>query len=244
MAAKHSLETGHTFTRDETFAAACITLGLELKEGTPGIDNVYDKARPFRDSGGGHYAGAVTYYLGLIGREGITAGGLLKYWEDPAEVEREMVEFPLRLAMADTAQARKTAADDLKQLIPCAAMLWMRKAAKETPRGVWGRYPEPDGAMMEAVRKLDAIPLRIMASEAVPRACITDLKLCFPAAMQAYVLTFFANCCDLEAARRGVVPAIKIERPNLPSIPFVTPMSRGWKERMAKLNPLGPKKRR
>lgn len=239
MAVKHSSETGTTATRSETFAAACLTLGIELKHDSPGVDNVYSKDKPFRDSAGGQHAGTVNYYLHLISPDGVLTGALLQYWEDPGPVEKEMHEFPLRLATAHTAELRKKAAEDLMNLIPCAAIVWMRKAANETPRSVWSRYGEPSEAERKAWETLEAAPEKI-------RAGTFDLKTFAPLfvpAMHAAVKTFFLNACDLETLRKDTVPALKIERPNLPHIPFVIPMSRGWRERIEKLNPLGKKKR-
>lgn len=234
---KHSLQTGTTSTRNEVFAAACLTLGVELKPDTPGVDNVYDKDRPFAESAGGRYAGTVNYYLSLVSPSGITTGGLLKYWDDPSPVEKEMHEFPLRLATAHTTELRKQAAADLREILPCAALVWMRKAAKETPRSVWHRYGEPHDHEARAWDELEALaqPGGGIETGTFDRRRFAGL---FVPAMHAAVKTFFLNALELEEIRRTTYPALKINRRGLQSIPFVITMSPGWRERMAKLNPL------
>lgn len=240
MAVKHSTETGTTSTRNEVFAAACVTLGIALKDDSPGVDNVYSKDRPFRDSVEGKHAGVVNYYLHLSSPDGLLTGGLLKFWEDPGPVEKEMHEFPLRLGTADTTELKRIAAEDLKNLIPCAALVWMRKAAKETPRAFWHRYGEPSAAEARAWQLLEEAPDQIR----VGRFELKSFAGLFVPAMHAAVKTFFLNACELETMRQDTAPSLKIERPNLPSIPFVIQMTPGWRDRMQKLNPLGKKKTR
>lgn len=234
---KHSLQTGTTSTRDEVFAAACVTLGIELKHDTPGVDNVYDRDKPYAESAGGRYAGTVNYYLSLVSPAGVMTGGLLKYWGDPTPVEKEMADFPLRLNTAHTAELRKKAAADLREILPCVALIWMRKAARETPRAVWHRYGEPDAHEARAWEELEALgqPGGGIETGTFDRRRFAGL---FVPAMHAAVKTFFLNALALEEIRRTTYPAMKIEREGLQSIPFVITMSPGWRERMAKLNPL------
>ena len=238
---KASWETGFVVVECPYATAALIAVGLELAENTPIIDNVYSDEMPWRDSGGlfnlasgeiersPDHVGSVKVYVRPANADGVDTHGVLTYWRDPAPVREEMAAMPDRFRSADSPQSRYSLSEDIRCLLPAAAVAHMREAASTIPVAQWGEYP-PVERHRAAYEWLEALPELLTRPEANAPAMLADYEERFPNAMRGAIQQFFRNYLDLRSILGGIVPAVRVRNLSQSRFPLVLPLGPNFQQ--------------
>lgn len=197
-------------TQDAHFFAACVTCGVELESGTPGISNVYSKGRKYDPD----EPGVISYHLDKKARDPLA---LAKVWRSPAQDMAEAEAMPGRMIKARTDDQWLTIADELEVLQVNCAVAHMRAFVKKEI-GVVTRSVSDEEA--RAAKALSDLPEQIRNAR-TPRnggRFAAKLSEVWNPAMVAWVKAWIANYTELRDAWQAANPAIKIEREGFPLV--------------------------
>lgn len=210
---------GFTATSDDTeervmFAAAAVTLGYELAEGTPKVSNVYGKGQEYEPG----QPGDVRIYLPLVGN-GININEIVRVWKDPDAALLEAEALPGLIINADNGQK-------LLNLIQTFDLLYLAGTAANIRQYSLGRVSIPDvfdpnDEEKRAVRALDTFVADHLDTEEMKKGRKQREKaarhLCahWYAAQVAWVKAYRTNLIEIRNLWKTVPPAIKIARPGM-----------------------------
>lgn len=197
-------------TQDARFLAACVTCGVDLEKGTPGISNVYSKSKKYdRDE-----PGTISYHLD---NKAYNPLALAKVWLDPAQDMAEAEALPARMIKARTDDEWLTIADDIHSLQVNCAVAHMRAFVKKEI-GVLTR--EVSDEEERAAKILSDLPELIRNAKPQRNGGKLAAKLneVWKPAMVAWVKAWIANYTELRDVWQAANPAVKIEREGFPLV--------------------------
>lgn len=213
-------------TQCPKFLACCVTLGIDLEPGTPGISNTYSKDRKYeRDSKGKIEPGNVHYYLDMATRNPLAVA---KVWASPDADMTEWEAIPARLIACRTQDEWGSIADDIEALHAWVAVYYMRQFSE-------GKF-KVDCLHVADEERIAAEKLSAMASEMKAMrgrnggAVAAKLSLIWRPAMFAWVKAWISNYRELRDVWETATPSIKIDRGDF--FPIIIPQGKDFKRLM------------
>lgn len=194
-------------TQCPKFLAACMTCGIELEEGTPGISNVYSKGKKYDPD----EPGDIHFYLS--DKQGVNPLAVARVWQNPDKDMQEAAGLEQRILNCNTPDDWNKLADDIEQLTLTGAVALMSRFASGKT-GVDG--PTISDEEEHAAKALNAIPEQMRAIEGHqrrPRAeMAAALSKYWKPAMYAWLKAWIHNYKVHRGAWKNARQAIKIER--------------------------------
>lgn len=211
-------------TQCPRFFAACVTAGVQLEKGTPGISNVYSKGVKYDPD----EPGTISYHL-----DSKTVGplSLAKVWRDPSQDMTEAAALPARMVKARTEDDWQSIADDLELLHVYCAIAHI-KAFSDGKFSIGSRSVSDQEEV--AAQVLSDMPEAIRNAKG-PRnggKIAARFDSAWMPAMHAWVKAWIANYLELKDAWKAANPSIKIEREGFPLViprgPQFEKLARRW----------------
>jgi hypothetical protein len=202
------------------FLAACLTVGIELQEGTPKISNTYSKSRKYDPD----EPGDIHYYLS--DEQGINPHAVAKVWLNPDPDLQEASTLSVQLIKCSNVDDWMQLSDDIGALMVNCAVGHM-KHFTEAKFSI-DRLLVSDQERIAAER-LDSIP-QMMRDSARARnggkiaAILNDT---WRPAMFAWVKAFAANYAENRDIWKLARPSIKFERDN-GAFPLIIPKGKDF----------------
>lgn len=201
--------------RDErlTFAAAAVTLGYDLAEGTPKISNCYDTQNRYEPG----EPGDIRFYLPLLAH-GININELIRVWKNPGAALDAAADLPERIDRANDAHTLAAVVEIAEETYLSAACAYMRLLSlgrvQNSPA-----MGAPTREERRAVEFLDTLTEALQSPEMTHdrhrRNYATKIVEHWPRAMFAWMRAYKGNLLELRNLWKEVPPAIKIERPGM-----------------------------
>lgn len=209
-------------TQCPKFLAACATAGVELQNGTPGISNVYDKAKKYDPE----EPGTISFHLS--DQQGINPLAIAKIWLNPDMELAEVEALQGRFSRCSSPEQWEQLANDVDDLHRSAAIATIRKF-------VDGKFAI-DSRIVSDEEERAAKTLSGMAAEMrKPTGMRNKIRLgsatvnAWQPAMFAWVKAWIFNYLELRDAWKSARPAIKIERED-GAFPLVIPKGKNFEK--------------
>ena len=211
-------------TQCPRFFAACVTAGVELEAGTPGVSNVYSKGVTYDPD----EPGTISYHL-----DNKTVGplSLAKVWRDPSQDMTEAAALPARMISARTEDHWQSIADDLELLHVYCAIAHIKSFAD-------GKFAIGMRAVTDeeerCAKMLSDMPdtIRNATGRRNGGRIAERFDAIWMPAMFAWVKAWVANYLELKDLWKAANPAIKIEREGFPLVipkgPQFEKLARRW----------------
>jgi hypothetical protein len=205
-------------TRCPKFAAACLTCGVELEKGTPGVDNVYSKAVKYDPD----EPGSISFYLS--DKQGINPLALAKVWTTWTPDLDEAATIPARILAIRTQDDANEVAGLIEQLTVLSAVAHMRLFSLS-------RFsidsPHVSEAESAAARKLSDFPDLLRKNPRTAKKTLVKAVFeCWQPAMFAWVKAWISNYREIRDLWQSARPAIKFEREG--RLPLVIPKGKNF----------------
>ncbi|MGA0999643.1 MAG: hypothetical protein ACO3RQ_08895 [Litorivicinaceae bacterium] len=208
-------------TRCPRFMAACVTAGVKLEEGSPGISNCYSAAKKYDPD----EPGTVSY---LLDRKSANPLAIAKIWANPTMELEESEALPVRMVKARTNEEWASIADDLDVLHMTAGIAHMRlfECGKFTvdSQAVSDNEERAAQILSDMAGNIRNNPKRNGAKIAA------TLKEHWNPAMFAWVKAWIANYLELRDTWKHANPSIKIEREG--RFPLIIPKGKDFAKLM------------
>lgn len=209
-------------TKCPKFLAACMTCGVKLESGTPGISNVYSKGQKYDPD----EPGDIHFYLS--DKQGINPLAVAKVWLDPDKDLQEAAGLRQRVLNCNSLDDWHKIANDIDTLILTGAVATMsRFAAGKCSVATLDILDSEE----DAAQKLSDIPARMKSTNAHsrrPNAQIAaELSAYWEPAMQAWLKAWIHNYKARRGAWKKARKAIKIEREDSP-FPIIIPKGKDF----------------
>ncbi len=211
-------------TQCPRFFAACVTAGVTLEHGTPGISNVYSKGVKYDPD----EPGTISYHLSQTGVGPLT---LAKVWLDPGRDMAEAAALPSRMIKARTEDEWQSIADDLELLHVYCAVAHI-KAFSDGKIGILTRSVTDQEEI--AAQVLSDMPEAIRSATGRRNGgkIAARFDSVWMPAMHAWVKAWISNYLELKDSWKAANPAIKIEREGFPLVipkgPQFEKLARRW----------------
>lgn len=215
-------------TQCPKFLAACMTCGIELESGTPGISNTYSKGKKYEPG----EPGEIHYYLS--NKQGLNPLAIAKVWHNPEKDLEEASGLEQRLLSCKDGDAWEKIAGDIDTLIVCGAVALMSRFAAGKV-GINNEYISDEEE--HAAKCLSDIPGRMRAIQGHHKRpggqIAADLSKYWEPAMFAWLKAWIHNYRIQRHLWQKAHKAIKIEREGNP-FPLVIPATPKGKELLRK----------
>jgi len=214
---KENLDLGFKAVQIDTdsrlhFAAAAVSVGFELAEGTPKVSNCYDTEHKYEPE----QPGDVRMYLPLLAH-GININEFVTIWKDPEAALNEAENLPGRIQTATDPQTLQNLIFSFDALYMGAAVAYMRllSLGRVSPPD----YLPPSDEETRAITALDYFSREALENEGMRSAggrkkIAAELAKHWQPAMFAWLKAYRANLLELRNLWKDAPESIRINRGN------------------------------